>query len=144
MITVFLAILTLLIYLLQPSLGLNTFRKVLGISLFLQLFYIVGHYLAEWPFPDPFVFFQIITVVGMGVALGVIFSRIWPISPELGFERIVRTLLISIPAVGIGMGLQLLLQGPQPTQAIYLIFALAAWLGSNHHVREKVMKENEV
>ncbi|KKM10990.1 hypothetical protein SY88_10800 [Clostridiales bacterium PH28_bin88] len=112
-------------------------RKALGIALFLELFYLVGHYMAGWPFPTPLVVVQIFTVVGLGVALGVVFSRVWPLSPRPGFERVIRTLLLIIPALGLGMGLQVLLQGRQAYQAIYLIFALSTWLGSGHFVRVK-------
>ena len=63
------------------------------------------------------------------------FSWVWPLGPRPGVERLVRTLLLAIPAVGLGIGVQLALQGRAPTQALYLIFAVAAWLGSGFIVR---------
>ncbi|UFJ41499.1 hypothetical protein LOK74_02880 [Brevibacillus humidisoli] len=135
--TVVLAALMVIIYIMVPVLDLRAVRKAVGFSLFLQLFYLVGHYVGGWPFPTPRVIFQIFTVAGLGVALGVVFARIWPLSPRPGFERIIRTFLLVIPALGIGIGLQVLLQGQQATQAIYLMFALTAWLGSGHFVRQE-------
>jgi hypothetical protein len=129
--------LTIMLFIFVPYLDLKALRKAIGITLFLEIFYLIGHYIFTWPFPSPAIFLQLFTVVGLGVAVGVIFSRIWPISPQKGFERIVRTLLIVIPSLGLGVGLQVLLQGQQATQAIYLIFALATWLGSGHFVRQE-------
>lgn len=134
--TVFFGLLTLALYMFQPYLDLKVIRKALGIALFLELFYLIGYYVADWPFPTPTVIFQIIIVTALGVALGVVFSRIWPMPKHRGFERIMRTLLIVIPSLGIGVGLQLILQGNYATQAIYLMFALSAWLGSGHFIRE--------
>ncbi|MGM7701540.1 hypothetical protein ACSVDE_07405 [Pseudalkalibacillus sp. Hm43] len=134
--TVFFGLLTLALYMFQPYLDLKVIKKALGIALFLEIFYLLGHYIADWPFPTPTVIFQIIIVSALGVALGVIFSRIWPLPRNKGFERIMRTLLIVIPSLGIGVGLQLVLQGNFATQAIYLIFALSAWLGSGHFIKE--------
>jgi hypothetical protein len=134
--TMLFAGLTLILYLFTPMLSLKVLRKAIGIIIFLQLFYIIGHYLADWPFPTPSVILQIFIVVGLGVALGVVFSRVWPLPPKPGFERVMRTFLIVIPALGLGVGLQILIQGNQATQAIYLMFALSAWLGSGHFVRK--------
>ena len=136
------------LYILIPFIDLRVIRKALGIGLFLELFYIIGNYFTTrmadrgetvevWPFPTPLVFFQILITVGLGVALGSVFSRFWPLPPNKGFERIIRTMLIVIPSLGLGVGLQMLLQGPGATQAIYLIFALSAWLGSGHFVRQE-------
>ncbi len=129
--------LTFLLYAFQPLLDLRVIRKVLGITLFLELFYLCGHYFAGWPFPTPLVILQILITVGLGVALGVIYARVWPLPARPGFERIIRTFLLVIPALGIGFGLQALLQGMEATQAIYLLFALSAWLGSGHFVRKE-------
>lgn len=135
--TLILGSLIILVYLLHPWMNIKTFQKVIGITLFLEIFYITGHYLMEWPFPTPIVFGQLFVVAGLGVALGVCFSRIWPLPLEKGFERIIRTFLLVIPSLGFGMGLQIILQGAYATQAIYLIFACAAWLGSGRFVREE-------
>lgn len=135
--TVIFAILTAALYLSIPFLDLRAIRRGLGIVIFLQLFYLIGYYLADWPFPTPTVILQLFITVGLGVALGATFSKVWPLAPNPGFERIVRTLLIVIPSLGLGIGLQVLLQGPTATQAIYLIFALSAWLGSGQFVRQE-------
>jgi len=121
---------TLLLYVMVPRLNLLVIRQVFGLSFFLDLFYLVGHYLGGWPFPVPPVIVQITIVVALGVALGVMFDRLWPIPEDPGFERVLRTVLIVSPAIGLGIGLQLLLQGPHAEQSLYLIFALSAWLGS--------------
>lgn len=127
-----------LLYWLHPHLNALVIRKAVGITLFLDIFYVVGSLLSEkWPFPTPLAIIQIIIVVGLGVALGVVFSQIWPLAPRPGFERVIRTVLIFIPSLGLGIGLQLALQGKQPTQAIYLIFALSSWLGSGHFIRKE-------
>ncbi|UOQ84347.1 hypothetical protein [Gracilibacillus salinarum] len=134
--TLAIAGLLVILYILHPWFTIQTFQKVIGITFFLELFYLTGHYLMAWPFPTPLILVQLFVVSGLGVVLGVVFSRIWPLPLEKGFERIIRTFLIVIPSLGLGMGLQVLLQGTQPTQAIYLLFALAAWLGSGRFVRE--------
>ncbi|WP_235162490.1 MULTISPECIES: hypothetical protein [Sediminibacillus] len=125
----------------HPWMGLQTFRKAIGITLFLELFYLIGSYALDWPFPTPLVLIQLFVVTVWGVLLGIAFSRIWPLPSHKGFERIFRTFLVVIPALGLGMGLQVLLQGAQATQAIYLIFALSAWLGSGHFIRRAATEE---
>jgi len=133
------SLLAIVIYLLQPKLRQSALRKVLGITLFLEIFYLMGYYFSDWPFPKPFVILQLVTIVALGISLGAIFSLVWPIPLQKGFERVMRTLLISIPALGFGIGLQLLMQGNEPTQALYIIFAFAAWLGSSYNIKvEKV------
>ncbi|GAE92389.1 hypothetical protein JCM21714_1383 [Gracilibacillus boraciitolerans JCM 21714] len=139
--TLILGCVVILLFLLHPWMNIKTFQKVIGITLFLEIFYIIGHYVMAWPFPTPIVMGQLFVVSGLGVALGVFFSKIWPLPPlEKGFERIIRTFLLVIPALGFGMGLQILLQGAFATQAIYLIFACAAWLGSGRFVREEKIR----
>lgn len=130
-----LAAITLTIYIFVPFIDLRVVRRALGLTLIVDVFYLIGHYLANWPFPDWLVLLQIAVVIFLGTALGVIFAKLWPIPPQKGFERILRTLLIVIPALGIGVVLQLLLQGGTATQAIYIIFALASWLASGYFVR---------
>ncbi|TFB13371.1 hypothetical protein E3U55_16130 [Filobacillus milosensis] len=138
--TTLFAIITALLYVFQRYLDYRVLKKVFGIALFLQIFYILGHYMGGWPFPTPTAMIQIIIVSALGVALGVIFSRIWPIPQHKGFERIFRTFLIMVPSLGLGIGLQIILQGAQATQAIYLMFALAAWIGSGHFIRTEEKK----
>jgi hypothetical protein len=126
------------VYFFHPLLkNVLVYKKILGITLFIEFFYLIGHYMSEWPFPTPLVIVQIAAVVASGVALGVIFSRLWPLPSNKGFERIFRTFLIVVPALGLGIGLQILLQGQQATQALYLIFALSAWIGSGHFILTK-------
>lgn len=135
--TLILAALTVALYLSLPYLDARVLRKVLGIGIFLELFYIVGYFLMSWPFPTPVTIVQIFIVVALGIALGVVFSKLWPLAPKAGFERVVRMFLLIIPSLGLGIGLQVLLQGNQATQAIYLVFALSAWLGSGHFLKVK-------
>ncbi|TCT24608.1 hypothetical protein EDD68_10562 [Melghiribacillus thermohalophilus] len=137
-VTVLFAVTTLVLFIVHPYLDLVVLKKVFGIALFLELFYLIGSYLSGWPFPTPEVIIQLIIVVALGVALGVIFSKIWPLPDRKGMERMARTILIVIPALGLGVGLQLILQGQSATQAIYLIFALSAWLGSGHFVKRRI------
>jgi len=126
----------LVLYLFHPHLDRSVLKNVLGMLLFLELFYLIGYYILSWPFPAPIVVIQLLIVIALGMALGTIFSYFWPLTSAKGFERVIRTLLLTIPALGLGIGLQVLLQGNQATQAIYLIFALAAWLGSGRFVRQ--------
>jgi hypothetical protein len=138
-----LAALAVVLYLLNPNLDVRVMRKVIRITFFLQLFYLIGHYLFQWPFPVPLVIMQILATVALGVGLGVIFSQVWPLAPKPGFERVMRTFLVVIPAIGLGVGLQLLLQGKDATQGIYMIFALSAWLGSGHFIRKDTYTAKE-
>ena len=134
--TLVLAVSAVIIYIAVPYLGMLSIKKVLGISLFLQVFYIIGALIGAWDFPHPLQIAQIIVTVALGVALGAVFSKLWPLAQKPGFERIFRTFLLVVPSLGIGMGLQILLQEGRSTQAIYLIFALSAWLGSAHFMRK--------
>ncbi len=118
-----------------PNLPLQLVRTALGIALFFFIFYLGGHYLLGWAFPTPRALAHILIVSFGGVLLGWVFSRVWPLPPVVGFERVVRTLLLMVPALGIGIALHVWLQGPAPERALYLIFALAAWLGSGYIVR---------
>lgn len=135
--TLILGAITVAIYLSLTYLDARVLRKVLGMGIFLEMFYLMGYYLMDWPFPTPLTIVQIFIVIALGIALGVVFSKIWPLAPKAGFERVIRTFLLIIPALGIGIGLQVLLQGNEATQAIYLVFALSAWLGSGHFLRVK-------
>jgi hypothetical protein len=122
-------------FVVAPNLPLKIARTTLGVSLFFFVFYIAGHYVFGFPFPAPLDLLQIFFVAFSGVLLGVAFSRVWPLPPRVGFERIVRVFLLMAPALGLGLALHVLLQGPQAERALYLIFALAAWLGSGYIVR---------
>ncbi len=118
-------------------------RRALGISFFVDLFYLVGHYIWDWPFPTPLILLQIIITVTLGLIIGAIFSKIWPIPRQKGFERVIRTLLISIPAVGLGFGVNFILQGMVFTHALWMIFAVSAWLGSGIFMRTEEQEREE-
>lgn len=120
-----------------PDLIRRALRTTLGLSLLFFLFYIGAHYVWDLAFPTPGDLLEIFFVAAGGVVLGIGFSRFWPLPPEPGFERIVRTLLLVIPSLGIGMAVQILLQGGRAERALYLIFALAAWLGSGLIIRHE-------
>jgi hypothetical protein len=125
-----LLIVMVLIYLLDQKLNMLVVRNVFGLAFLIEMFYVIGSGLGGWPFPRPVSIVQIVAVVALGMALGVMFARIWPLPEETGFERIIRTFLLCVPSIGTGIGLQLLLQGPEARQALYLVFALSAWIGS--------------
>ncbi len=112
------------------TLALLLLRRMLGFSLAFFLFYTVGSYLLGWPFPTPADLLQIALTVAVGLVIGTLFGYFWPLPEKVGFERIVRTLLVVIPALGIGLFLQAFLQGAQGRMALYLICALTAWLSS--------------
>ncbi len=76
--------LTVVLCWLHSYLNLLVIRKALAIVLFLEIFYLIGHYTSGWPFPSPVIMLQILNAVGLGVALGVVFSRIWPLAPKPG------------------------------------------------------------
>lgn len=135
--------LVILLYVFQKYLDVRVVYKAIKVALIIELFYLIGYYAFEWPYPTPLAILQIIITVFLGFALGVIFSKLWLLPPHKGFERIFRTFMIVIPSLGIGIGLQVLLQGTQATQAIYLIFALSSWLGSGHFVRTE-LTEREI
>ncbi len=139
-----LAAITLSIYVFVRFIDLRVVKRALGLTLILQLFYVIGHYVADWPFPNWMVLLQLAVIVFIGTALGVVFARLWPLPPKKGFERIWRTLLIVIPALGLGVLLQFILQGGVATQALYIVFALASWLGSGHFVRREEESKKEV
>jgi hypothetical protein len=118
------------------ALGLpHLLRRVVGIYLGVGLFYLLGSPLFGFAVPTPIQMLHLLLAVLLGSGLGVAFAWFWPLPPVRGWERVVRTLLLSIPALGLGLSLQLLLQGPQAQQALFLVFALAAWLASSFITR---------
>ena len=119
-----------------PPLFLRWVHQALGLSLALSLFYLLAHYAWKLPFPTVRVLFTITSVVFLGTLLGLLFARVWPLPPQPGWERVVRTILLVIPALGIGLFLQAGL-APRGERAYYLIFALSAWLGSGLIVGER-------
>lgn len=112
------------------DLVLLAIRRVIGLWAGLSVFYLAGYYLLGYPFPGPADVLAILVVVALGVPLGVGFSFTSPLPHETGLPRIIRTALIVVPALGIGIALQLIIAGPQGERAYYAMFALAAWLGS--------------
>lgn len=96
-----------------------------------------AHYAWELPFPTPLELVVILLVVVAGVALGIAFSRVWPLPEKKGFPRVIRTILLTIPALGIGIFIQVSLAGPRAVRAYYVMFALAAWFGSTFIREEK-------
>ena len=107
----------------------------MGIYLGVGLFYLLGSPVFGFAVPTPLQMLHLLLAVLLGSGLGVGFAWFWPLPPARGWERVVRTLLLSIPALGLGLTLQLLLQGPQAQQALFLVFALAAWLASGFIAR---------
>lgn len=118
-----------------PRLVLLTVRRALGVSVALYAFYIALHYLSGYPFLAPADVLLILGLVFAGTAFGVAFSFASPLLADRGIPRVVRTALLTIPAFGIGVVLQVVIEGARSDMAIYAIFALAAWLGSTF-VRE--------
>lgn len=112
------------------KLVLLAIRRAVGIWAGLSVFYLAGYYLSGWPFPTPADVFTILVVVSVGVALGVGFSFASPLPPEVGLSRVIRTALIVVPTLGIGIAIQVFVAGPRGDRAYYAMFALAAWLGS--------------
>lgn len=54
----------------------------------------------------------------------------------LGFEEPTLDTFLNLGALGIGIILQIVIEGARSDMAIYAIFALAAWLGSTF-IREE-------
>ena len=116
-------------------------RRVIGLWAGLSVFYLAGYYFLGYPFPTPRDIVAILVVVALGVVLGVAFSFASPLPRETGMPRMVRTALIAVPALGIGIALQLLIEGPQGDRAYYAMFALAAWLGSTFVTEDETEDE---
>jgi hypothetical protein len=114
----------------NTELALLAVRRAIGLWAGLSVFYLAGYYLLGYPFPTPVDLVAILVVVCLGVGLGVAFSFASPLPRETGLPRVVRTALIAIPALGIGIALQLFIEGVEGDRAYYAMFALAAWLGS--------------
>lgn len=109
---------------------LLSFRRALGVSAFLMVVYVTLALLTDYPMLGPEDAATILGVVTFGTALGVAFSFVAPLPADMGLARVIRTTLLLVPALGIGVALQIFLKGAQSNMAIYAIFALAAWLGS--------------
>lgn len=105
-------------------------RRALGVSIVLFAFYLSLHFLGRYRFLTPSDIVTILGLVFAGTWLGIGFSVLSPLPEERGLPRVVRTALLVIPALGIGVAIQIVLKGARSDMAIYAIFALAAWLGS--------------
>lgn len=105
-------------------------RRTLGIALALFAFYLLVPSFWEIPPLRLRDVLAILTVVFLGVLLGVAFGRVWPLPPETGLPRVFRTVVLTIPALGIGMALHVTIEGAEGVRAYWVMFALAAWLGS--------------
>lgn len=105
-------------------------RRALGVSIVLFVFYLALHSFGRYRFLTPGDIVTILGLVFAGTWLGIGFSALSPFPEEHGFPRVVRTTLLAIPALGIGVAIQIFLEGTRSDMAIYAIFALAAWLGS--------------
>lgn len=114
------------------DLTVRLLRLLVGISAFLFLFYVVGHYLTGWPFPTPFDLLRIASAVMLGGLLGLIFSRFWPLPPTPGLERIFRIFFMLLPALLFGYALQVF---SGANQALSIILPLSAWLSSGLIIR---------
>ncbi|WP_101297130.1 hypothetical protein [Halegenticoccus soli] len=124
-----------------PELALLSIRRTLGVSLVLYAFYLGLHYLSGYPFLTPTDVVTVLALVFAGTWLGIGFSLVAPLPEERGLPRVVRTILLTVPALGIGVALQIFLKGARSDMALYAIFALAAWLGSTF-VREEGSDES--
>lgn len=118
-------------------------RRTLGISLVLYVFYLIAP--SVWPVPpltgqDTV---AIMAVVFLGVLLGVAFSTVWPVPAEKGLPRVLRTAVLSLPALGIGMAVQVTIEGAESSRAYFVMFALAAWLGSTWLVASPPAEDEE-
>lgn len=114
----------------RAELALLSVRRALGISLFLYAFYIVAFFVWDMPPLTGRDVLVILGVVFLGVWLGIGFSTVWPLPNERGFQRVLRTVLLTIPALGFGIAIYIFLEGAEGQRAYYIMFALGAWLGS--------------
>lgn len=112
------------------ELVLLAIRRTFGVSFVLYVLYLAMHYLGGYPFLTPPDVLTILGLVFAGTWLGVAFSMIAPLPTSTGLPRVIRTALLVVPALGIGVALQIFIAGARSDMAIYAIFALAAWLGS--------------
>ena len=120
---------------------LLSIRRTLGVSALLYVVYVGLFVFTDYPFLTPGDVLTVLGLVFAGTWLGVAFSFVAPLPAETGLPRVVRTILLLVPALGIGVALQILIEGAESNMAIYAIFALAAWLGSTF-VREVPTSED--
>jgi hypothetical protein len=99
-------------------------RFYLGALAVLFGFYLSGHYFLDFPFPTPSILFQLALGTAVGMGLGGLFHRIWPLPPP-GIGRVVRLFVLLPPAFMLGFGLTILFQGQV---ALHFIVPLFSWL----------------
>lgn len=104
--------------------GILYLQFYLGSLVALFGFYLTGHYLLGFPFPTPAILGQVALGALMGVGLGVLYHRVWPLPPP-GLGRVVRLFVLLPPAFMLGIGLLVLLQAQV---ALHLLVPLLAWL----------------
>lgn len=120
----------------KQRLVLLAVRRALGLSFLLYIFYLFASLYWEMPAPTVPVLAAILLVVSLGVFLGVAFSHVWPLPYRHGWPRVIRTVLLTVPAIGFGLFVHLVVGGPRAGRAYWIMFALAAWLGSTF-IREE-------
>lgn len=103
-------------------------RFYLGSLVTLFGFYLAGHHLLGFPFPTPAVLGQVALGALVGLGLGLLYHRLWPLPPP-GLGRAVRLFVLLPPAFMLGIGLLALLQAQV---ALHLLVPLLAWLTPNH------------
>lgn len=113
------------------ELGIRMIRRTLGISLALYVFYLIAPVFWNIPPLSTRDVLAILAVVFLGVVLGVSFSTAWPLPERTGLPRVFRTIVLTIPALGIGIAIHVTIEGAQGSRAYYIMFALAAWLASD-------------
>lgn len=118
------------------KLALLSARRAFGIAFVLDVFYIGASVAWDMPAPSLPVLVAILVVVSLGVCLGVAFSHVWPLPYRTGWPRVIRTILLTVPAIGFGLAVHLTVGGPDAGRAYWIIFALGAWLGSTF-IREE-------
>lgn len=128
----------------RRELAVLSVRRALGVALVLELFYIVAPLLWDIEPLSAASVLAIIVVSFVGVWLGIAFSYVAPMPAEKGLPRVIRTVLLTVPALGIGIAIQLLVAGPQGERAYHIMFALAAWLGSGFIREEDDEADGEV
>ncbi len=125
------------------TLALLAVRRAFGVAIVLYAFYLGLFMLGQYPFLRPTAVLTILGVVLLGTVFGVGFSTMSPLPAGRGLPRVIRTVLLSIPALGIGAIIQVLLEGARADMAIFAIFALAAWLGSTFIREDDTAAANE-
>lgn len=123
------------------KLVLWTVRRTLGISLGLFAFYLLAPTLWDVPPLSTRDVLAIVGVVFLGVLLGIGISYFWPLPTKSGVPRAIRTAIFAIPALGIGMAIHVSLEGAEASRAYWIMFAVAALLGSTYVTEDDLETE---